>query len=98
MKIITALVLSSCLLILGCMGAEEEGFVDETLQAPTGQVEQGLCYSHCDCGLGTQCVSGSCMPYAVFGPSQDPCVADCQCGPGRYCRPISATYGTCTYY
>jgi hypothetical protein len=94
----TLLVLSFCLLMVGCAGVEEE-----SLSAPpeaVGEASQGLCSSHCDCAPGYKCSAGSCVWELDFGPHHEyPCYADCQCSnvPGTYCRFTgnSSGLGTC---
>ena len=110
----TAMVLVSLSLMLsmglGC-GAEDPAPLSEE---ELGQVEQkagGPCRAHDDCPLGERCdlttpYPGStsfwvCKGYAVFGPSQNPCLTDLQChrvwayGSHCYYSHPGAGYGEC---
>jgi hypothetical protein len=71
------------MLLMSCAAAGPE----ESSEEITGEAEQALCSSHCQCSPGYQCVNGNCTaPGVDFGPPiENPCYADCQCGAGQFC-------------
>ena len=114
MRSIMILVSISLCLNFGCALDEPEPPPGDPAKDDLGQVEQaigGPCRQNYECPLGERCDlsqphplgSGStwtCQPYAVFGPSVNPCVDTLQCQYQwywfSYCdRPPWASYGEC---
>jgi hypothetical protein len=92
MTIKAALMCLSCLFLMSCAAAEPA----ETSEEKTGEAEQALCSSHCQCSRGYKCVNGTCtVPPIDFGPPiETPCFADCQCtGANEFCWPVSPDAG-----
>jgi hypothetical protein len=113
MRMMTVLVLVLLCLSFGCTTDESGPLPDDTPAEELGQVEQALggpCRANYMCPLGEYCDFSrpygnmwTCMPYAVWGPSINPCLDDLQCQYQytwySYCYFSGATtYGECVAY
>jgi hypothetical protein len=105
MRTLIVLMFMSICLSFGCATDEPGPLPDEISTESIGQVEQAESTLNCNCPLGTSWRDGSCKPFAVFGPSSNPCIDSCQCQRFynwySYCTNTYAypsSYGTCVAY